>query len=232
LSSIFDLHVHTNEGSQDSALAPEEFIQEAHRLGINGAVFTEHDGWQGNRFLDYVNNREDDGIVLIHALEVYTTMGHIIVFGLKGYKPGMKDVPTLRKYVDEVGGFMIIAHPFRFFFPPHGIFTSNVLFEDPNQLPVTPEEAVQMHPIFKLVDEVEAVNGANDTAENAFAKEAARALGKPGTGGSDCHSKHGIARGCTVFDGDIRHERDLLDALRAGAYNPAYMIRGELNILS
>ena len=232
MGSIFDLHVHTNEGSMDSALAPEEFIEEAHRLGINGAVLAEHDGWQGNRFLDYNNNREDDGIILIHALEVYTTMGHVIVFGLDGYKPGMKDPVTLRKYVDEVGGFMIIALPFRYFFPPHGKFTRNVLFEDPNALPVEPEEAAKMHPIFQIVDEVEAVNGANDTEENAFAKGVANALGKPGTGGSDCHSKHGIARGCTVFDGDIRHERDLLEALRAGSYNPAYLIRGELNILS
>ena len=55
MGSIFALHVHTNEGSMDSALAPEEFIEEAHRLGINGAVLAEHDGWQGNRFLDYNN---------------------------------------------------------------------------------------------------------------------------------------------------------------------------------
>ena len=110
MGSIFDLHVHTNEGSMDSALAPEEFIEEAHRLGINGAVLAEHDGWQGNRFLDYNNNREDDGIILIHALEVYTTMGHVIVFGLDGYKPGMKDPVTLRKYVDAVSYTHLRAH--------------------------------------------------------------------------------------------------------------------------
>ena len=79
MGSIFDLHVHTNEGCMDSALAPEEFIEEAHRLELNGAVLAEYAGWQGNRFLDYNNNREDDGIILIHALEVYTTMGHVIL---------------------------------------------------------------------------------------------------------------------------------------------------------
>src|SRR5437899_168149 len=45
-------------------------------------------------------------------------------------------------------------------------------------------------------------------------------LGTRGTGGSDAHSVQGIARGSTLFHGEIRNERDLLEALRAGAYTP------------
>ena len=41
-----------------------------------------------------------------------------------------------------------------------------------------------------------------------------------GTGGSDAHSTEGIGSCITVFDGDIRSEADLLEALRAGAYRP------------
>ena len=45
LPSLFDLHVHTNQGSPDSALTPEEMVSEVKRLGLTGAMVTEHDGW-------------------------------------------------------------------------------------------------------------------------------------------------------------------------------------------
>lgn len=217
--SIFDLHVHTREGSIDSALSPEEFIGEAQRLGLSGAVFSEHDGWQRHRFNEFVEERAGDGVVLIHALEVYTDMGHVIAFGLDGYRPGIRNVKELRKVVDEVGGYMILAHPFRFFFGPHGNFTRNILFEDPKAMPENAEEA-SCHPVFQLVDEVEVVNGGNDQPENRLALQVAAIRGKPGTGGSDAHSNNGIGLGSTLFHGEIRHERDLLEALRAGAYTP------------
>ena len=217
--SIFDLHVHTSEGSIDSALSPVQLVAEAHRIGLTGAVLSEHDGWQGNRFSEFVKSRPDDGLIFIHALEVYTDMGHILTFGLSGYRPGIRNLVELRRVVDEVGGFMILAHPFRYFFPPHGKFSQNVLFDDPKALPAD-AAAASVHPAFHLVDEVEVVNGANDKSENGFARQVAETLGRPGTGGSDAHSNNGIGRGATMFHGDVRNERDLLDALRAGAYTP------------
>ena len=96
----------------------------------------------------------------------------------------------------------------------------NVLFEDPKAMPETAAEAAS-HPVFEVVHSIEVVNGGNmDAEENLFAQRVAAQLGTPGTGGSDAHSIQGIARGSTLFHGDIRNERDLLDALRAGAYTP------------
>jgi predicted metal-dependent phosphoesterase TrpH len=216
VDSIFDLHVHTREGSMDSDLPPETLVEEAHRLGLRGALLAEHDGWQGRRFELFA--REHD-LVLVHALEVYTDAGHVIALGLNGYRPGMRSVAELRRIIDEVGGFMILAHPFRFLAGPHGRVTRNQLFEDPQKLPQNAEEALA-HPVFQLVHELEVVNAGTAEGENRFAQEVAAVWGKPGTGGSDAHSIAGIARGATLFHGDIRHERDLLDALRAGAYTP------------
>ena len=76
------------------------------------------------------------------------------------------------------------------------------------------------HPIFGLVDEIEVVNGANSESENRFAQQVAGLLCKKGTGGSDAHSMQGIAKGATMFDGDIRGQEDMLEALRAGAFTP------------
>jgi predicted metal-dependent phosphoesterase TrpH len=216
LDSIFDLHVHTRQGSADSELDPDVLIGEIHRLGLKGVVLAEHNGWQHHAY-ELFARRHD--IVLIHALEVSTDMGHVIALGLGGYRPGMGNIRHLRKIVDDAGGAMILAHPFRYFFGPRWV-SPNLLFRNRDAMPATAAEAAA-HAVFGLVDAVEVVNGSYmDERENRFAQDVAAHLGYPGTGGSDAHSHHGIGRGATLFHGDIRHERDLLDALRAGACTP------------
>ena len=220
MSSVFDLHVHTNRGSFDSSLTPEELVAEAQRLGLTGVMVTEHNGWPRHDFEEFA---QDQGIVLIRNLEMYTPLGHIITIGLDshvtGFAGGIETVRELRREVDRVGGFMIIAHPFRFLFDLPGVYSQNKLFEDVASFPKSPEEASK-HPVFQLVDEVEVVNGANIEVENRFAQDVAKVVGCWGTGGSDAHSVNGLGKGSTVFNGDIRNERDLLDALRAGDFFP------------
>ena len=218
MSSIFDMHVHTSVGSPDSELTPEQFVEEARRLGITGGVFSEHNGYPKHEF-DRMYAQVDDK-VLVRGIEIYTNMGHVLCLGLEGYSGGLRDVSILRKQVDNVGGFMILAHPFRFLFDPAGLYTRNVLFEDPKALPKSAEEAAE-HFVFSQVHEVEVVNGGNLEKENRFAQDVVRTLGKQGTGGSDAHSTSGLAKGITVFHGDIRNEADLVEALRAGAFTPA-----------
>lgn len=220
MPSIFDLHIHTNRGSFDSGLEPEDLVSESERMGLTGVMVTEHNGWPRHDFEQFA---KDKGIVLIRNLEMYTPLGHIITIGLDshvtGFGGGIETVQELRRQVDKVGGFMIIAHPFRFLFDLPGVYSQNKLFEDPAEFPDTAEKASK-HPIFGLVDEVEVVNGGNIEVENRFAQDVAKSLGFLGTGGSDAHSTQGIGKGTTMFNGDIRHERDLLDALRAGDYFP------------
>ena len=220
MTSVFDLHVHTNRGSPDSSLSAEELIDEASRLGLTGVMVTEHDGWPR---WDFEHFARDKNIVMIRALEVYTPLGHVITLGLYGHVVGygedIESVRKLRKEVERVGGVMILAHPFRFLFDLPGIYTLNKLYEDATTTPDTPEEAA-LHPIFDLVDEIEVVNGGNIEVENRFAQQVTGVLGRWGTGGSDAHSTSGLGKGVTVFKGDIRNKRDLLDALRAGDFLP------------
>lgn len=223
MASHFDLHVHTNQGSPDSSLTPEELVTEARRVGLAGVVVTEHLGWPRHSFEAFAR---DQGIVLVRALEVYTPLGHILALGLDshvtgftGLTGGVETVRRLRREVERAGGVMILAHPFRYLFDLPGDHSQNALFRDDAAPPATPEEAAR-HPVFALVDEIEVVNGANIETENRFAQEVARVLGWSGTGGSDAHSVHGIGKGVTVLKGDVRNERDLLEALRAGDFSP------------
>jgi predicted metal-dependent phosphoesterase TrpH len=216
VDSVFDMHVHTRVGSPDSELAPDVLVQEARRLGLRGVVLAEHHGWPHHTFDAFA--REHD-IVLIHAQEVSTDMGHVIVVGLGSARLGGGKIRQLRTAVDNAGGFMILAHPFRFFFGSRWM-PPNLLFKDRRAMPATAAEAAA-HPAFALVDAVEVVNGSYlDETENRFAQQVAAHRGLLGTGGSDAHSHHGIASGATLFHGEIRHERDLLDALRARACTP------------
>ena len=220
MGSVFDLHVHTNRGSRDSSFEPEEMVSEAQRLGLTGVLVTEHEGWVRHDFEKFVQRHDlIQDLVVVRAIEVYTLVGHVITLGVDGYPQGASNLRELRKEIDRVGGYMILAHPFRFLFDPAGIYTRNLLFEDPKKLPKSPEEAAQ-HPAFQLIDEVEVVNGGNLEPENRFAQELVRVLGLRGTGGSDAHSAQGFGKGVTLFPGDIRNERDLLDALRARAFSP------------
>ena len=220
MNSIFDLHVHTMMGSPDSALTPEELVEEAKRLGLTGVMVAEHNGWPRHDFDRFASQQD---IVLVRALEVYTPMGHIISLGLEthvtGPSGGIETIKFLRKTVLQLGGYMILAHPFRFLFDPAGVHTQNMLFEDPATVPRTAEEGA-IHPIFDLVDELEVVNGGNIEIENRFAQEVVRVLGRWGTGGSDAHSTQGMGKGATVFRGHIRNASDLLEALREGDFTP------------
>ena len=158
MSSVFDLHVHTNQGSPDSSLTPLEMVAEGSRVGLTGIMVTEHVGWPRPDFEAFAR---DQDMILVRALENYSPLGHIITVGLPehvtGFTGGIETVKKLRQEVDRVGGFMILAHPFRYLFDLPGVYSQNILFEDVATTPSTPEEAAT-HPVFALVDEIEAVS--------------------------------------------------------------------------
>ncbi|MBI4310578.1 MAG: PHP domain-containing protein [Chloroflexi bacterium] len=217
MSAVFDLHVHTTKGSRDSSLTPEEMVAEAKHIGLTGLLVTEHEGWPRHEFDEFAQRHD---LVIVRGLEVYTNAGHVIVLGMDEYESGVFDINRLRKLVNQIGGYMILAHPFRFLFDPAGTYTRNVLFEDPKRLPKTASEA-SIHPVFDLVHNLEVVNGGNLEPENRLAQDVAGIRRFRGTGGSDAHSTQGLGRGVTIFNGTVRHERDLLEALREGDYAAA-----------
>ena len=214
--AVFDLHVHTVRGSSDSSLTPDQLIEHAVRIKLDGLCLTEHGGGWNREELQ--RSFEGSGITVVPGLEVETDMGHILVFGLNSYVSGMSTAADLRKVVNRAGGVMISAHPFRNLFnpPPYDV---NLVYRNRGGFPTTGQEAAD-HPLFELVDDVEVANGSNTRRENLFGLDVVQHLGLKGTGGSDAHSTHGLGKFVTVFDGDIASEADLIDALKARAYGP------------
>lgn len=200
---IFDLHIHTTT-SADSNLSPLELIQEAQRIGLDGVVVTEHD-----RCWDRFAVRElaaEHNFLFLRGMEVSTDLGHILVYGLDEYLPGILKAERLREVVDDAGGVMVAAHPFR------RIFTRDYLRgqeESPTSL-----EAGAARRIFELTDGIEVCNGGSIDRENKLAMEVCEFLGQAPTGGSDAHSDLGIGRFATQFDDPIRTEADVIEALK------------------
>src|ERR1700739_2536203 len=101
---------------------------------------------------------------------------------MDGHGSGVFEIEELARVVSRVGGYMILAHPFRFLFDPAGQYTRNILFPEKKSVPSTPEEAAE-HPVFRLVHNVEVVNGGNIESENRLAQRVAAIRGFRGSGG-------------------------------------------------
>ena len=209
--TIVDMHVHTVRGAADSSLKPEQLVEVARGIGLTGVNITEHDRmWDDHQLKEF---REQSGLFVNRGMEVSTDMGHIIAVGLTAYVPGIRKAKELRAVLNDLGGFMIVAHPFRHFFDP-------IHFRREGRPPfdMTPEEAAERMSIFGLVDDIEVANGGTHAKENQFALKVARVLGKRGVGASDCHSTQGVGYFVTVFEEELRDEAHMLEQLHAGRY--------------
>ena len=222
MSTIIDMHIHTTRGASDSGLAPDDLASEARRRGLTAVHISEHDRlW--DRFVLEEFRKEHSDLLVCNGMEVSTDLGHILALGLREYVGGIRHAQTLREVADDQGAFLVVAHPFRHYFDP-------VYFRRQGKEPftMTPEQAAEL-PVFQLVDAVEVLNGANTVRENLFALRVAQAVGKPGTGGSDCHSTQGIGIYCTVFDRDPASQEELLQELHAGRFYAGHgLLDGDL----
>ena len=208
---VIDMHMHTRRGAYDSALDPVRLAEEARVVGLTGVAITEHDRlWDGHALRQF--QEEQPSLVVHNGMEVTTELGHILAYGLPGLPRRMDRIAELRDYASEVGGFLAVAHPFRYWFDPVH-FTRRGL--PPMEMSA---EVLAKQPVFEYVDAVEVLNGACSLQENLMALAVANLLGKPGIGGSDCHSEQGIGIACTVFERTPETPERLIGELRGGRF--------------
>ncbi len=224
--TIIDMHMHTVLGAYDSSLKPEALAEEAKKVGLTGVNITEHDRIWDQFTLDRYKEAQAP-LFVNNGMEVSTDMGHILAIGLKGYAPGIRRLAELRRVADEVGGFLIVAHPFRHWFDP-----VHFMRQGKKPVPMIAEDLAKL-PVFELVHGIEVLNGCNTPRENVIALKVARVLGKPGTGGSDCHSTSGIGYYCTIFEKELTSTDEMLAELHAGRIQAGHdLAKGNLTMFS
>lgn len=210
MALLIDMHCHTGWGSGDSHTDPNVLIEQARAYGLDGLCVTEHNQVWDQKRIEQLADKH--GFLLLGGMEVDTSdYGHVLVYGLRQPRRFQRfpTVAELRRMVDEAGGAMVLAHPFRKREkPPSSDFKSGRSLE-------MLEEALDLW-VFDLVDAVEVHNGLAGGLERAFAGAVAAGRELPTTGGSDTHRHPEVGATFTVFPDNIRTERDLVDAIRGG----------------
>jgi|Deesub1362A_J573_1020465.scaffolds.fasta_scaffold01274_14 predicted metal-dependent phosphoesterase TrpH len=199
-----DLHVHTAPASPCASSSLEEIVAEAKRIGLDGICLADHNHLWPAAAVAEMRRRYD--FLILRGNEITTAQGDMLVFGLEQDIEGIVTLEELRHLVDDAGGFLIAAHPFRGFLVVGG-----------DELGLAAEEAAR-RPLFSLVDALEVMNSKVTPNENRFAAQVAQVLGLPGTGGSDAHQAEEVGLFATRFPVRIDDERDLVAALRRGGY--------------
>jgi predicted metal-dependent phosphoesterase TrpH len=208
-----DFHTHTTRGSADSNLDIFALVDQAQKIGLHGVCITEHDNaWKDTQVDDYAR---EHGVTLFRGIEVTTEWGHVGAFGLDQYIGGIYKVKELRRVVNDVGGFLIANHPFRYKLDPRFQFIHKTPPIDVND-PVSGTKALE---VLQYVDAIEVVNGACSEQENLYAHAVACQMGLRGLGGSDSHSAPSLGCAVTILEQTVSTVRDLMEELKAGRFS-------------
>jgi predicted metal-dependent phosphoesterase TrpH len=200
-----DLHIHTRPKSPCSAIDPPALLEAAAQAGLDGICLTEHQNPWSSEEVSVLARRK--GICVFQGNEITTNQGDILVFGFDPDPKGVVPIQDLRKEVEAAGGLMIAAHPFRGF-----------LLFGITQLQLDVEQASK-RTVFQHVDGLEVHNCKVTDPENDMARRVAERLGLLGVAGSDAHRLDEVGRCVTVFEREIRTERELVEELRARRFS-------------
>ena len=208
---IIDMHVHTRAFSPCSRIDPEEAIKKAKEIGLDGLCFTEHEiTWKSE---DIQRLRQKWNFPVFCGIEVATSEGHILVFGLKEEQRDLLYIQKFRDLQDVVNlaqGVMIVAHPLR----------SLILTETLNLQAIIRDACTKR--VFQMVEAIEIYNGKSTEKENELTREISTRLSVKGVGGSDAHYPQDIGRCITFFENTFTSEEQLAAELKMGRFKARY----------
>lgn len=207
----FDLHVHSWY-SLDAASRPEDLIEAARRVGLDGIAITDHDTCEAHdycleRGLANADGTPVDGFLVVPGVEVSTADGHLLCLGTT--LPDLAGRPALEvcAAVIQRGGVPVPAHPFDAW--RHGIKAATL-----DKLPLTA---------------LEVFNAAvSSRSFNAAALHYADGRGLRGLAGSDAHHASAVGISHTELTIGAISVGSVVEAIRTTAF-PAgtYLSRRE-----
>lgn len=159
-----ELHVHSRYS--DGLDSVERLVKEAIEKRIEVISITDHDTLDGSLSAIELVEAEKLGIIVIPGIEVSTSSGHLLAYGVLREIEANLSMKETCKIVQEAGGISVLAHPFDF------LRKGTTKIDD-----------------FKFADCIEVFNAKNYF--NFLASFFAKKFKKHGIGGSDAHcAKH------------------------------------------
>jgi predicted metal-dependent phosphoesterase TrpH len=185
-------------------MSPDEMMEAAKAAGLDGICVTEHDRIWTAEEAKALSDKH--GLAVFRGIEVTTTGGDILVFGLDEEPQEMWTPSMLKEKVDQAGGAAIAAHPFRGFL----VFGFSAL-------EMNLDDAMD-NPLFKHVHGLEICNSMVTDEENDLARKVAEEIGLLKVGGSDAHKPEAVGTCVNLFEDVIEDERGLVAALLGGRF--------------
>jgi len=110
-----DLHVHTNDRSPCGTTSEEQQIRAAIAAGLHAIFFTDHHRLVPEERLNELNQTFAP-FHIFGGIEVTSQEEDFVILGLQDPRLESPDwlYPDLHAFVRSNGGFMALAHPFRF----------------------------------------------------------------------------------------------------------------------
>ncbi len=200
-----DMHCHVSEGSKDSRVGMEEYIEILKSQGFDGMLVTDHNTYNGYRYWkENIKGKRHKDFVVLKGVEYDTQdAGHIIVVMPEGVKMQLLEVrgmpvQMLIDFVHRHGGVLGPAHP---------CGEKYMSYTNAKNFYKSPE-------VIKRFDFIEVYNACEPPVSNEGAERLAEKYRKTGIGGSDAHKPNCVGLGFTEFEETIETEVDLIMAIR------------------
>jgi predicted metal-dependent phosphoesterase TrpH len=184
-----DLHIHTFY-SYDSNASPKEIVDKAIKEGINCIAITDHSEIKGA--LEAMEYAKGKPILIIPGIEIKSKGGDILALNIKEKIPDkISTKETIRK-IKELGGFVVIPHPFGFFCKFQG----------------------NLKELVKEIDAIEVLNCSIFGRGNKIAQKFAKENNIPFTVGSDSHFSNFIGKGYLEIEGENLSIEEVIEKIK------------------
>lgn len=190
-----DLHVHTSERSGCARSTEEQQIHAAIANGLDAIAITDHERLIPQDHLELLNAKYAPFRIL-SGIELRFGVEDVLVVGI--HDPALEfrswSYPELHAFVEERGGLLVIAHPFR--------YHDHIALD----LDRYPPHALELH--------------SHNVPPQAspHIRKAAEQLGVPMLSNSDAHHTSAIGDHYNLLNGKPGDEATLIARLKAGAF--------------
>jgi len=179
-----DLHIHTTFSS-DGSIDPHEAVELAVERGLGCIAIADH-----NSFEAYDLIKDDGRLIVVPAVEVSSSEGHILAYGIDREIESRLSAKETIEDIHDAGGYAFAAHPFRWW---SGLG----------------KEVTLANPF----DGIEAANARSYRRDNRSAAALAKKMDCPVSAGSDAHTADQLGKGYLVFPDNLRTWQEVVETM-------------------